>query len=302
MSGQFEIGLVLNMPIGSLVSYPSNPFGLYTGQRLDDLVESVEANGVLVPVIARPAAEDGKYEILSGHNRVEACKMLGFETVPAIVREGLDDDEALLVVIETNLIQRSFSDFSPSERAATVTLHYDAIKQRGRRADLIKEVESLLENYMVIRPSADSPVANKLNSMQRIGREHGLSKDTVWRYLRLNKLILPHKNRLDSGAMSIRAAVELSFLSEEEQEFVDEVLVAGRYRLSMEEAEILRELPKPLTPDAIRQVVQDQKRKARSATPVTLKPVFLSRFFKPEQTRDEIEAIIARALERYFNG
>jgi ParB family chromosome partitioning protein len=290
---------VVEMPIESLVPHSANPFGLYTGQRLDDLVESVEANGVLVPVIARPIA-DGKYEVLSGHNRVEALRILGRKTVPVLMRDGLDDEEALLIVIETNLIQRSFSDFTPSERAATIAIHHEATKNQGRRTDLIKEVEELFDNYMAEQPPTSSPVAKKLHSAKQVGKEHGLSKDTVARYLRINKLIQPHKKRLDSGAMSIRAAVELSFLSQEEQELVDEVLVSGRYRLSMEEAGVLREVPKPLRLEAIRQTVQDKKRTARTVSSILLQSEFLSRYFKKEQTRTEIEQIIAEALDKYF--
>ena len=134
---------ISELTINSLVPLLNNPFELYEGQRLDDLVESIQTNGVLVPIIVRPV-NDNSYEILAGHNRVEASKILEYETIPAIVRDDLSDIDAMFVAIETNLIQRSFSDFSHSERAATIAIHYDGIKDQGRRTDLVKDVELML--------------------------------------------------------------------------------------------------------------------------------------------------------------
>jgi ParB family chromosome partitioning protein len=264
-------------------------------------VESVESKGVLVPILARPAQE-GKHEILSGHNRVEALKILGRKTAPVIVREGIDDEEALWIVVETNLIQRSFSDFAPSERAATIAIHHDSLKNQGRRTDLIKEVEELFETYMGAKPSTSGAVHQKLGSREQIGRNFGLSSSVVAYYLRINKLIPQHKSRLDSGAMSIRAAVSLSFLSADEQELVDEILTTDRYRLSLEEAETLRDIPKPLTPEAIRKVVRDQKRTSGSIPSILLQSEFLSQYFEAGQSRDEIQKTIATALRQYFES
>ena len=111
-----------HLPLNKLTPYKSHPFKLYTGQRLDDMVESVRANGVLVPIIMR-SAEGMMYEILFGHNRVEAARAAGLETIPAIVREDLSDEDALLIVTETNLLQRSFADLTHSERAVTMSMH-----------------------------------------------------------------------------------------------------------------------------------------------------------------------------------
>ena len=107
---------VLNLQIDRLVPFKSHPFKLYEGKRFTDMAESIKANGVMLPIIVRPS-ENSTHEILSGHNRVNAAKAAGLDTVPAIVREGLTEDEAKLIVTETNLLQRSFADLSHSERA-----------------------------------------------------------------------------------------------------------------------------------------------------------------------------------------
>jgi ParB family chromosome partitioning protein len=288
---------VIALQIDKLVPLPDNPFELYEGQRLEDLVESIEANGVLVPIIVRPI-DDGLYEILAGHNRVEASKNLDLDTVPAIVREGLADVEAMFIAIETNIIQRSFSDFSFSERAATIAVHYYGIKDQGRRTDLIEEVEDMLRTDTDRASATSVSVMQKLGGRSRVGKAYGLSSFSVAQYLRIHKLIPEHKRRLNSGAISIRSAVSLSYLSEEEQELVDEVLTTTRNKLSMAEAEELRKARKPLTREFVYSTVEDKT--TRSAAPFKLEQSFISRYFTPEQNREEIEHIIAKALDMYF--
>jgi len=325
MSKQTIMGPIVEIPVESLVAFPVNPFGLYIGQRLDDLVESIEANGVLVPIIVRPLEEDAggeetdsgqaTYEILSGHNRVEAAKVLSLETVPAVVRDDLTDEEALLVVVETNLLQRSLADLSHSERAMTLSIHYDAIKSQGRRTDLIKEVEELLkDDFEGFEGSSEDKsagqgdgatsglVGQKLGSRERIALEQGLSERNVARYLRVNRLIQAFKDRLDSGALALYAAVSLSYLSQEDQELVYEVLSEQHDRLSLAEADLLRKERKPLTREAVLRIVEDPRHKAMQApSSFKLEPEFLSRYFKPEQSQEEISEIIAKALDQYFN-
>ena len=314
---------VVDISVKSLVPFSLDPFGKYSEQRLQDLVESIQANGMLVPIIVRPA-KDGLYEILSGNNRVEAAKAASLEVVPAIIREGLTDDEALLIAVETNLLQRSFAELSHSERAAALTVHYDAIKSQGRRADMIKEVELMLQDGP---DGTCAPVEHKLKARERIGMEYGLSKNTVARYLRVNKLSAPHKARLDSGAIAIRTAVLLSYLSADEQEIVDDVIKTNHCKLSAAEAETLRSESKPLNRETIQRIVEDNKRgthadvsdapdvvgaagaagevgavKSDALGAFTLGREFLERYFKPNQNQDEIEAIIATALERYLKS
>ena len=121
------------LDVNGLVPFTDHPFKLYEGERLDDMVRSIRENGIIVPIIVRPApnADKGIYEILSGHNRVKAGKIAGLIKVPIIVREDLTEYEARRIVIETNLIQRSFADLAHSERAIVLKAHMDTIREQG---------------------------------------------------------------------------------------------------------------------------------------------------------------------------
>jgi len=198
-----------NLSIDRLVPFHDHPFKLYEGQRFQDLVESVKENGIMLPIIVRPADKDN-YEVLSGHNRVKAAKAAGLSAVPAIVREGLTDDDALLIVTETNLLQRSFADLSHSERALTLSKHYDAIKNQGRRTDLINDIENMLKAQNTDVSDTFTPVEYKLNSGDMIGEKYGLCRESVARYIRINKLIDDFKYRIDNNEIAIRTGVALS--------------------------------------------------------------------------------------------
>ena len=136
---------ITNISIDKLRPFSRHTFKLYEGQRFTDMVGSVKANGIFIPIIVQPIEfEDGFYEILSGHNRTEAAKAAGFTEIPAVIRKHLTRDEAMLIVTESNLIQRSFANLSHSERAAAMSMHHEAIKSQGKRTDLINEIENLL--------------------------------------------------------------------------------------------------------------------------------------------------------------
>lgn len=115
--------------LSQLVPFLNHPFKLYQGDRLDDMVQSIKEYGVITALIVRPK-EDGKYEILSGHNRANAGKIVGLEKVPVVIKEDLTDEEAMLIVTETNLIQRSFSELTHSEKARILAERHKAIKEQ----------------------------------------------------------------------------------------------------------------------------------------------------------------------------
>src|SRR5690554_1274394 len=133
---------VTEIELSKLKPFKNHPFKLYEGERLNDMVESIKEHGVITPLIVRPL-NDGKYEILSGHNRANSAKLAGLETVPVVIKENLTDEEAMLIVTETNLIQRSFSELTHSEKARILAERHKAIKEQGRKTDLIKEIEML---------------------------------------------------------------------------------------------------------------------------------------------------------------
>jgi ParB family chromosome partitioning protein len=181
-----------------LFPFKDHPFKLYKKdeQRYIDMLESVKAHGVLVPIIARlRKGSNLHYEILSGHNRVEAAKVAGRKEVPVFVQEGLTDEEALLVVTETNLIQRSFADMKPSERALALTRQYEAMMHKSAyRRDLLREIDGLL----------GAPVGHRMRTRDKLSDQQSLGKTTVARYLRVYKLIAPLQERLDNDEIGLK--------------------------------------------------------------------------------------------------
>jgi ParB family chromosome partitioning protein len=265
-------------------------------------VDSIKTNGVMLPVIVRPAV-DGGYEILSGHNRVKAAEAAGLSEVPCIVRDGLTEEDALLIVTETNLLQRSFADLSHSERALSLSAHYGAIKKQGRRTDLINDIENMLKPLNTAVPETCTPVGYKLKSVEKLGEKYGLGRESVARYLRINKLIDSFKLRVDENEIAIRAGVVLSYLPDKQQEIVDNVLNSGNYKLDLKKAEALKAAyeKKQLTHDSAEEILKgQQKHKATYPSGFKLQQKILSKYFKPEQKRADIEGTIVKALDYYF--
>jgi ParB family chromosome partitioning protein len=257
--------------IKSLAEFSGHPFKPYEGQRLADMAESIRVNGVIVPIVVRPL-DEGKYEILSGHNRVRAAREAGLTDVPAVVHERLSDADALLIVTETNLLQRSFADMCHSERAAAIGVHYGAIKGRGYRSDLIGDVEKLTSEA-----SQNGTLPRSLRGLEKV---YGISKNTIARYLRVNKLIADLKHRLDDGQINMSEAIELSYLREGEQEMVSNAIMFNRYQISSEKARKLREMSaeRPLKDSDIAEML----------------------FVGNEQIKNRMVRFDARALARYF--
>ena len=126
------------IPVDKIVPFHNHPFRLYGGERLEDMVQSIREHGVLNPVIVQKT-EDG-YEMLAGHNRWNAAKIVGIKEIPAIIKENLSEEESYVYVIETNLMQRSFTDLLPSEKAAVLAERYDKVMCQGKRNDILEEI------------------------------------------------------------------------------------------------------------------------------------------------------------------
>lgn len=285
---------VKEIKLNKLLSFDKHPFKLYEGQRFSDMVESIRANGVLVPIIIRPhTKEAGKYEILSGHNRVAAAREAELDQIPTIIRTGLTDDEALLIVTETNFIQRSFADLKHSEKAVTLAAHYDAIKKKsGYRSDLLAEIEEL----------SCAPLGHGMRTRDKVGAQYSLGKTTVARYLRINQLIPSLKGRLDSDEIGMRVAEALSYLRAKEQQFVEKLLAKGT-KISIKQADTLKSESEknPIDLVKISDLLSSNSFPAR-IKPIKLSDQFLEQHFNQEQSVEEIEKIIALALEQYFSN
>ena len=195
---------IKEIPINMLKSYHNHKFSLYTGERLEDMVESVKRNGVLIPIIVQPIDNGESYEILSGHNRTNAARLAGLERVPAVIKEGLTEEEAEIYVVATNLAQRGFNDLKITEQAAVLAMRHSKLFSEEKQQAIADEL-AVLEGKAV-------------SKLEKTGEEYGLKKDTVARLLRVDKLLEGFKPWVDSKELSIRAAVKLSYISPEGQE------------------------------------------------------------------------------------
>ena len=210
-----EQGDIQNIELNLLENYHDHPFTLYTGKRLSDMVESVKENGILNPIIILKK-EDGAYEILSGHNRAGAARLANLKTVPCIVKENLSEEQAYTYVIETNLMQRSFSDLLATEKALVLKVRYEKIASQGKRNDLQKEINNLDRGII----EKESKAEDKTNSRKSLGKEYNLSGASIARYLRLNELSKSWKQDVDNEKIGLTMAVDLSYLPKEIQDYL----------------------------------------------------------------------------------
>lgn len=295
-----QTGEVL-IPIAKIRPYHNHLFHLYEGERLDDMVESIRANGVLNPVIVR-TLEDGHYEMLAGHNRMNASKLAGLTTVPAIVKTGLTEDEAWLYVMETNLHQRSFDDLAPSEQAAILFLQYDKMSNQGKRNDIAREL-AILDGTM----TADS-VENSQpkNSRKELAERYSLSSTTVARLLRVHRLITEFKLQLDSGKLPLLMAVEISYLSQDEQMWLHEFLSAYTCKINKNEIAMLRQKSQNggMTKETLWAFLLTlDKKKSEGVQYQTVKlPKGLYQKYFTDTPVKKAEEIMVKALELYYRS
>ena len=295
--------VIISIAIDKLTSYKEHPFKLYEGERLDDMVESIKANGVLMPIITRKLEDT--IEILAGHNRVNAAKLAGLDEVPALILENISDEDAQAYVIETNLIQRSFSDMAHTEKAAVIALHHSKMFSQGKRNDIIQQIKMLENPHKYKENETCSQVANKKKTITKVGQEYGLSKDTVARYLRVHQLIVSIKILLDDGNIAFLSAVTLSYLKMEEQTLLVDCMERNDLSIDMKKADILRQFSEKgkLNGENVYKILSSETTTKPNRTPTVKidKTVYL-RYFKPNQPAKEIQATVAKALEMYFEN
>jgi ParB family chromosome partitioning protein len=283
------------LAISQLMPFENHPFKLYEGKRLDDMVRSIKELGILVPIIVRPKG-DNQYEILSGHNRVNAAELAGLDSVPVVIKENLSDKEAMLIVTETNLVQRSFTDLSHSEKAIALKTHMEAIKAQGKRTDIIKEINSLITSNLTDK---------KLLSVEKTGLQYGLSSASVARYIRVSYLIKSLQNRVDKDEIGLYPAVSLSYLKEDEQTALNLILEIKSYKIDMKKAGALRDLSaeKNFTGETVTAVLSGKlNNKSDDKAPLKIKHEVYSMYFTKGETQEEMEKIIEKALTEYFNN
>ena len=271
---------ITELPVDLLVPFTEHPFRPYSGEQLWELVRSIEENGVLTPILVRPAKDGQRYEIISGHNRVNAARRAGLNTIPATVRE-LDDDAATLAMVESNLRQRE--QLLPSEKAFAYKMKMDAMKRRaGRPAKNVGQVVPNLEGK---------------RTAGIIGEETGDSYKQVQRFIRLTNLITPLLNMVDEKRMAMGPAVELSYLPQDDQELLLDVMTAADCTPSLSQAIRLRKLSEAgqFDPDRLDEIIDEEKPNQREK--VTFRLEDLVPYF-PESSVEEIRDIIMKLIER----
>jgi ParB family chromosome partitioning protein len=291
-----------SLKMDDLVPFKNHPFKLYEGQRLSDMVESIKHHGVIVPIVVRKIND--KFEILSGHNRVNAAKLAGLTEVPSIVKEGLTEEEATLIVTETNLMQRSFTDLAHSERATVIATRHNAMKNQGVRNDLLEEIEKLSQAPDLAKDETCGPMDHKLKTRDKLGEEYGLSPRSITRYIRLNHLNGELKNLVDEGKIAMRAGVDLSYLNKDTQEMVEAIISENTFKVDMKKASMIRAFDKSgkLNWDTAKAIISGEiNKKEAKAKPFKLQPTIILKYFNSNEDKKAIEKTIEKALEFYFS-
>lgn len=268
---------VQQIPIGELFPFKNHPFKVLDDDSMSDTVESVKQYGVLSPLIARPRPKGG-YEIISGHRRQHAAELAGLETLPVIVRE-MSDDAAVILMVDSNL-QREH--ILPSERAFAYKMKLDAIKNQGARSDL-----------------TSPQVASKFRSDDEVAKGQGISGDTVRRFIRLTNLIPELLDMVDNKTVSFNPAVELSYLSPEQQQEVIRAMDDTQNFPSVSQAKRIKKLAQDgtFTTETVVAIMGDEKKSELDT--VTIKNDTLKKYFPRSYTPKQMEDTIIKLLEQW---
>ena len=288
------------LPCDSIKPYHNHPFHLYEGERLQDMVESIKEHGILTPVIVHKTRSG--YEMLSGHNRLNAAKMAGLTEVPAIVKLKLTEEEAYVYVIETNLMQRSFAELLPSEKAAVMAEHYDKMCCQGKRNDIIRELQIMSGKEPETLDKTCCHNGNKLKSLDVLADEYGYSSRNAARYLRLNHLIQPFKMMIDENKLALLAAVDLSYLSEEEQNLVCHT--GDQKKLKPKMTAQLRKCGGKLTEEKIAEILDAAAVKKKiKADGISVKlPQDICEKYLDGMDPDAVQKVVEDALRKWFES
>ncbi|MCR5598231.1 MAG: ParB/RepB/Spo0J family partition protein [Lachnospiraceae bacterium] len=262
---------VSEVPLSDLHEFKNHPFRVADDEQMYELADSIRKNGVLTAGTVRLRAEGG-YEIISGHRRKRACELAGLETMPVFIM-ALDDDEAVIRMVDANL-QRE--EVLPSEKARAYRMKYDALKHRGCR-DEDRE---------------------KGKTVDQIGSAAGESGKTVQRYIWLTNLSKDLLDMVDRKKIQLVSGVEVSFLKENEQEWVFGCLQQSGAGITPAQAVKLREYSKDkeLTKAMVELILSDDKPRARR---FVMKADRISEYFPEEMTDEEIEETIYQLLEEW---
>ncbi len=256
-----------------LVPFRNHPFKLRNGEEKEQLLKSIKAQGTIEPLIVRPLSEN-EYEVISGHRRLEICKELGMEKIPVIVR-NLTNEQAVSMMVDANLHR---NNILPSERAFAYKMKWEAAKKSEKTL---------------------SQPATKYRSDERIANEFGIGKDTLHRYIRLTYLIPELLEMVDKGRIALTPAVELSYLTHEEQHLLLNEIEYADATPSLSQAQRLRDFSRQgrLTADVIFAVMSEEK--ANQKEQIRFSKEEIQKYFPKSYTGKDMQNTILKLLEKW---
>ena len=268
---------IQDIPIAEIDDFPDHPFHVDIDDAMREMAESVKRFGVLSPAVARQK-ENGRYELISGHRRKKACELAGINKMPVIVR-NMDRDEAIIFMVDSNLQRERLL---PSEKAFSYKMRLEAMKRQGQRTDL-----------------TSSPLGTKLRSDTELAQRAGESRNQIQRYIRLTELIPDLLQMVDDSKIAFRPAVELSYLTKEEQASLHEAMESEDCTPSLAQAIKIKKFSQEgrLNGDVILSILSEEKPNQREV--YRLPKERIDKYFPKGTPSEKIEEIICKALELY---
>lgn len=271
---------VQQIPLSEIRPFKNHPFKVTDDELMQQTIDSIMQVGVLNPAIIRPAP-DGGYEMVAGHRRLHAADLAGLKTIPAIVR-NLDDDEAVILMVDSNLQRETIS---PMERAQAYKMKLEALKHQGKRVDLTCD-----------------QVGHKLDSkksIQKVAEDAGESKTQVQRYIRLTELLPEVQKKVDSKEIAFSPAVELSYLTRDEQKQFLDAMDYSQNTPSLSQAQRLKKLSREgkCTKEAMRSIMSEEKKEEQER--ITLSSDTLRKYFPRSYTPLQMQQTIIKLLEQW---
>ena len=272
-----QLEKVVTLNPADISDFPNHPFKVKQDEAMAEMVDSVKQYGVLVPALVRPKA-DGGYEMVAGHRRKCAATLASITEMPCIVR-NLTDDEATIIMVDSNLQRETIL---PSEKAFAYKMKLEAMKRQGQRSDL-----------------TSTPLVSKSRSNEELGQKNGDSREQVRRFIRLTELIPSVLDMVDSGKIAFRPAVELSYLSKEQQQSLYDTMECEDCTPSLAQAIKMKEFSRDgkLTVEVILSIMQEEKPNQREQFKMPKERI--SKYFAPGTPAQKIEDTIIKALELY---
>ena len=275
-----QLEKVVTLNPADISDFPNHPFKVKQDEAMAEMVDSVRQYGVLVPAVVRPKA-DGGYEMVAGHRRKCAATLAGITEMPCIIR-NLTDDEATIIMVDSNLQRETIL---PSEKAFAYKMKLEAMKRQGQRSDL-----------------TSAPLEPKLKgsrSNEELAASSPDSRSQIQRYIRLTELIPPVLDMVDSSKIAFRPAVELSYLSKEQQQSLYDTMECEDCTPSLAQAIKMKEFSRDgkLTEEVILSIMQEEKPNQREQFKMPKERI--SKYFAPGTPAQKIEDTIVKALELY---